>query len=176
MVSFVRRFSLPLRVPSSDALFERCYETEYAALRRYAYRLAGARVDADDLVQEAFARLWAQVEQGKTVVNPRPWLYRVVTNLTINASKVRRRETDTEFTPERGDSVDLERAAMQRQIVRRGLSRLPAPMRHALLLSHAGLTGVEIAEVLGVKPSYVGTLVLRAHERFRRDCDSVERR
>jgi hypothetical protein len=29
-----------------------------------------------------------------------------------------------------------------------------------------------MAEVLGVKPSYVSTLVFRAHERFRRECDA----
>lgn len=164
------------RLPSSETPFERCYQAEYAGLRCYAHRLSGGQVDPDDLVQEAFARLWSQAELGRPVTNPRPWLYRVVTNLTINASKLQRRETDQDQAPERSGPVDLERAAMHRQLVRRALSSLPAPMRNAVLLSHAGLTGAEIAEVLGVKPSYVGTLVLRAHERFRRECDSVERR
>jgi RNA polymerase sigma factor (sigma-70 family) len=176
MPGFVSKLSLSVRLRASDSPFERCYQVEYAGLRRYAHRLSGGHVDPDDLVQEAFARLWSQYEQGKPVLNPRPWLYRVLTNLTINASKVRRRETDTELVPERSGPVDVERDAMHRQMVRRALRVLPAPMRNAVLLSHAGLTGAEIAEVLGVKPSYVGTLVLRAHERFRRECDSVERR
>jgi RNA polymerase sigma-70 factor (ECF subfamily) len=176
MSGFVSKLSLSARVRSPETPFERCYQADYAGLRRYAHRLSGGLVDPDDLVQEAFARLWSQFEQGKPVANPRPWLYRVITNLTINASKIRRRETDTEQAPERSGPVDLERNAMHRQLVRRALSSLPAPMRNAVLLSHAGLTGAEIAEVLGIKPSYVGTLVLRAHERFRRECDSAERR
>jgi DNA-directed RNA polymerase specialized sigma24 family protein len=40
------------------------------------------------------------------------------------------------------------------------------------LLHHEGLTGKEIADVVGVKASYVSTLVLRAHERFRRACEA----
>ena len=46
-------------------------------------------------------------------------------------------------------------------------------MRVCLVLYHEGLTGTEMAQVLGVRPSYVGTLVLRAHERFRREYDRL---
>ena len=46
-------------------------------------------------------------------------------------------------------------------------------MRLTLVLYHEGLTGPEIAQVLGVKASYVGTLVLRAHERFRREYERL---
>jgi DNA-directed RNA polymerase specialized sigma24 family protein len=70
-------------------------------------------------------------------------------------------------------AVDVERESVRRQMVTRVLAQLPAPMRQCLLLHHEGLTGREIGEVLGVKPSYVATLVFRAHERFRRECDAL---
>jgi RNA polymerase sigma factor (sigma-70 family) len=123
--------------------------------------------------------LWKELDRGSEILNVRAWLYRVAGNMTINhlkaQSRARSHQPEVNETVRRWHSSpgDIERATVRRQLVGRVLKQLPEPMRQCLLLYHEGLTGREIAEVLGIKPSYVGTLVLRAHERFRRECDSV---
>jgi RNA polymerase sigma factor (sigma-70 family) len=160
-----------------ESRFRSYYEENYRSIRRYITRLSGDSEEAGDLAQEAFARLWRELEKGEELVNPRAWLYRVASNLVINRAKVRSRTLRHERQSEKRSELrlapnDIERQAIHREVVSRALGRLPEPMRQCLLLYHEGLTGKEIAAVLGVKSSYVGTLVIRAHERFRRECEA----
>lgn len=157
-----------------ETQFRACYEANYRSLRRYIARLSGEAEEAGDLTQESFVRLWKELESGTQLINPRAWLYRVAGNLVINRFKGRAHERAHESqAPLRLAPDDVERTLIRRQLVQRALQQLPAPMRQGLLLYHEGLTGREIAVVLGVKPSYVGTLIMRAHERFRRECEAV---
>jgi RNA polymerase sigma-70 factor (ECF subfamily) len=165
--------------PAAESRFRETYEAHRAALHRYLVRLAGDASLAEDVTQELFVRLWKEMTTAGEPANVRPWLYRVATNLVIDHGHRRRRTLAfilpsafaTPDAPSR--DPDVERDVARRQLVRRALDRLPEPMRQCLLLHHEGLTGKEIALVLGVKPSYVGTLVLRAHDRFRRECAAL---
>jgi len=162
-----------------EARFRACYEAHHAALHRYVSRLSGEPSLADDLTQELFVRLWKEMTTAREPASTRAWLYRVATNLVIDRGQSRRRtlafilpsDSANEETP--SHDPDVEQAVARRQFVRRVLQRLPEPMRQCLLLHHEGLTGKEIADVLGIKPSYVGTMVLRAHDRFRRECQAL---
>ena len=61
----------------------RRYEREHARrLRALAYRMLGSRVEAEDIVQEAWLR-WAEVDET-TVLNPGAFLSRLVTNLCLD--------------------------------------------------------------------------------------------
>jgi RNA polymerase sigma-70 factor (ECF subfamily) len=74
---------------SLDAL----YRAERGRLWALAYRMTGTPQDADDVVQEAFARLLAQDAAPTGAVAP--WLVRVVMNLAIDALRRRRRRAYT---------------------------------------------------------------------------------
>lgn len=163
----------------TDADFRATYDAHRAALHRYISRLSGDVAVAEDVTQDIFVRLWKEMTTVGIPANARAWLYRVATNLVIDRSHRRRRTLAfilpstyaTANIPSR--DPDVERDVVRRQLVRRALDRLPEPMRQCLLLHHEGLAGKDIALVLGVKPSYVGTLVLRAHDRFRRECEAL---
>jgi RNA polymerase sigma-70 factor (ECF subfamily) len=68
---------------------EALFREQQRRLWALAYRMTGTAEDADDVVQEAFARLLAQPEplEGAGA----PWLVRVVTNLSIDALRRRKR-------------------------------------------------------------------------------------
>jgi RNA polymerase sigma factor (sigma-70 family) len=165
--------------PDVEARFRACYEAYHVALHRYVSRLAGNPSLADDFTQELFVRLWKEMSTAGDPDSPRAWLYRVATNLVIDGAHKRRRTIAVilplDSAPENraAGGSNVEETVARRDLVRRVLQRLPEPMRQCLLLHHEGLTGKEIADVLGVKASYVGTLVLRAHDRFRRECEAL---
>ncbi len=58
------------------------FEAERPRLFGAAYRMVGSRVEAEDLVQEAFLR-WQRAEPGQ-VRNPQAWLVTAVTRLAID--------------------------------------------------------------------------------------------
>jgi RNA polymerase sigma factor (sigma-70 family) len=162
-----------------EARFRALYSAHFVAIHRYVARLSGDPVHAEDVAQEVVLRLWKELEQEGEPPDARAWLFRVASNLVVSGFRSRARALKVflpsiaaDVRPPLAD-VNVEREAAYRQIVERVLKRLPAPMRQCLLLHHEGLTGREMADVLGVKPSYVGTLVYRAHERFRRECDAL---
>jgi RNA polymerase sigma-70 factor (ECF subfamily) len=74
--------------PDPESLFH----SERQRLWAIAYRLTGTREDADDIVQEAFARLLAQQRESASVPTPQ-WLSRVAANLGIDALRRRRRRS-----------------------------------------------------------------------------------
>ena len=168
--------NLAKRLPlDAEARFRVLYDAHYRALHRYVCRLSGDYGAAEDLTQEIFVRLWKEMTTVGVPQTPRAWLYRVATNLVVDRGRTLRRTLafilpTTDKTPDvEVPGASIEETTARRQVLQRVLRRLPEPMRQCLLLHHEGLAGKEIAEVLGVKHSYVGTLVLRAHDRFRRE-------
>ncbi len=75
---------------SDDAALDALFRAERGRLWAIAYRLTGTPADADDVVQETFARLLAQRPEA-VGGSLRPWLVRVATNLGIDALRRRRR-------------------------------------------------------------------------------------
>src|SRR5215510_16159585 len=73
---------------------EALFHSERQKLWGLAYRLTGTAEDADDVVQEAFARLVAHHRESPLVATPH-WLSRVATNLGVDALRRRRRRAYT---------------------------------------------------------------------------------
>lgn len=65
------------------------FNAEESPLLHYAYGIVGQRETAEDLVQEAFLRLYAHWEQ---VDQPRAWLFRCTRNLAFSHLRDHRRE------------------------------------------------------------------------------------
>src|SRR5260370_17596657 len=67
------------------------FEALYERHSREVWALAYARwMNADtamDITQEAFLRLWKQLEAGEELLNPRAWLLRVARNLAEDYAK-----------------------------------------------------------------------------------------
>jgi RNA polymerase sigma-70 factor (ECF subfamily) len=64
------------------------YEPLRSDLYRYCRRLAGSAWDAEDLAQDAMARAFVTLgRMGEAPPNPRAWLFRVASNLWIDANR-----------------------------------------------------------------------------------------
>src|ERR1017187_4171276 len=67
--------------PPGWETIEELFTALESPLLSYALRLAGDAGAAEDIVQEAFMRRHAQLDEGR---EPRRWLYRTVHNLALN--------------------------------------------------------------------------------------------
>lgn len=151
----------------SRAAFARLFERHGSAAWRLAFRLAGDAGDAEDLVQEGFARLWAQAprwQAGQSGVAA--FLTRVVTNLAIDRSR-RKRPQPMADLPDDPDPAPLADAVLAEADTARRIqlcvAALPERQRAAIVLTYwEGLTGPMAAETLSISPKAFESLLIRA--------------
>jgi RNA polymerase sigma-70 factor (ECF subfamily) len=138
------------------------------------YRLVGDPHEAQDLALEAFWRLHQRSFQEGNVDKLEGWLYRVATNLGLNALRSRKRrqryeekagqrvlENDQAPDP----AAEFERQ-QEREQVRATLAKIKPRSARLLVLRHSGLSYAEIATALDLAPGSVGTLLARAEKEF----------
>src|SRR5262250_1338901 len=70
---------------------------------RVARRLVGTREEAEDLMQEAYARAFRSWRQYQPGTNLRAWLLRILTNLNIDRGRRQQRTPQTTSIDEAGD-------------------------------------------------------------------------
>ncbi len=150
--------------------FRAFYERTARGVWAYLARVTGDRQLADDLLQETFYRFLRAAAPHETESHRRNSLYRIATNLARDA---RRRSlvrasfsvssNDIEGVPsgDRGDAAD--RIADFTQ----AMSHLKPRERAMLWLAYAeGASHREIADVLGLRPGSLKTMLFRARRRL----------
>jgi RNA polymerase sigma-70 factor, ECF subfamily len=134
---------------------------------RLAWRLTGDAQEAEDMVQEGFARLWRQTprwQAGQSGVGA--FLQRVITNLAIDRSRRQRPQTMDEL-PDIVDPAPLADALLaQADLATRiqaCITALPERQRAAIVLTYwEGLTGPMAAEIMELTPKAFESLLIRA--------------
>jgi len=158
------------RLRSGDSTaFDELFLRHYAAVYRVLYGVVGNAQEAEDLAQETFTALYRQPPRLDGSGALGGWLYRVAVNRAYNAlrsdGRLQRRLERVELE-QQSDPQDEYVRREERERVRAALARLPERTAKLLLLRYAGLAYAEIAAVLQVAPSSVGTLLARAERAF----------
>lgn len=156
-------------IPALEASrsFEDFYDGESRMLFRRLWLVTGNRAEAEELMQEAFLRVWERWDHVGRMDDPAGYLYRTAMNLFRKRYRramlaIRR---SVGMAPAADDFADAD----DRQTVRRVLATLPPRQRAALVLTEMlGLTAEEAGETLGVKASTVRSLSRQGRESFRR--------
>lgn len=154
-------------------------EAHRRALFGLCYRMTGSAADAEDLVQETFRKA-LEHPPPDTERSLRPWLFRVATNLAIDA--LRRRQRERYLGPWLPEPIDTERVVADLEpgpearydLVESAtsafllaLEALEPRQRAVLVLRDVmGLTGPETAEALGTTAGNVRVILHRARERL----------
>ena len=141
---------------------------------RIAFNIVGAEDDAKDIAQLAFVRLWHSIGSFDESARFDPWFFRIVVNLSLDHYRRSRRSTASiapgaaeEAAPVPGGMVSIQDAALHLADIRRIFSeaarRLTPPQRAAFTLREIeGLSGEEVARVMGVRASTVRNHVAQA--------------
>ncbi|MCK9486913.1 MAG: RNA polymerase sigma factor [Dehalococcoidia bacterium] len=156
------------------ALLERHQQMAF----RVAYLLLRDTDSAQDITQDAFLRAHRALDTFRDGEPFRPWLLRIVSNLSKNelrarARRARLRERVTRWLPsqhdgERDDPLALVVGADRREAVRRLLDEVSEADREILLMRYvADLSEAEMAALLEVAPGTVKSRLSRARARLR---------
>ena len=160
---------------------ERLFRDYHAMLVRYLTRRLGDRDWAEEVAQETFVRALRQ----DSIVNERSWLFAVANNLVRDeARKTTRQRRHLELLAAEEREREQESAheapeitpaqALETADARRALESLAERDRQALLMKEEGLDYGEIADVLGIEKSSVGTTLSRARRRLAETYEALQ--
>jgi RNA polymerase sigma-70 factor, ECF subfamily len=161
-----------------DEAMRRALVLLYPRLRRFAIRLAGSVVDADDLVQHACERALSFDRHWKPGTRLDSWLYRVIQNCWSDEKKSARTRLQTQFD-DAGDVAadDGERKVDARLILKvacRELRHLPEEQRAVLVLfCMDGLSYREVAATLHIPMGTVMSRLARGRLALARRIEAV---
>lgn len=161
----------------NEQAFEDLFVQHYNAVFRVLYNLLGNREEAEDAAQETFLALHSH-PPDQAAVPVVAWLFRVALNRGYNTIRGEQRaqqrlQRAVPPAPPTDPQAEALRAE-ERARVRAVLARLPERQSHLLLLRYSGLSYAEIAAVLGLAPSSIGTLLTRAERAFLAAYDSSD--
>jgi RNA polymerase sigma-70 factor (ECF subfamily) len=141
---------------------------------RVARRLVSSREEAEDLVQETYARAFRSWRSYTPGTNLRAWVFRILTNLNIDRGRREQRAPATEpleegdyflynRLEEDGGAADEERVVerLSQDGIVRALSAVPHDFRDVIVLVDIGdFSYQEAAQILDIP---VGTVMSRLH-------------
>jgi RNA polymerase sigma-70 factor (ECF subfamily) len=163
--------------PERRARFEREAMPLLDQLYSAALRTTRNPSDAEDLVQETFAKAYAAFHQYKPGTNLKAWMYRILTNTYINSYRKKQRQ------PLESDASDIEDYQLARaeshtssglrsaeaealdhlpdSDVKRALQEIPEEFRLAVYF--ADVEGYSYKEIAEIMETPIGTVMSRLH-------------
>lgn len=135
----------------------------------FAERIMGNRVEAEDIVQDAFTKLWLHADKFDPAKSKfTTWFYRVVMNRCLDVKRKKKpvalpedfEKADNRATPDEDYSK-----AQRGKVIQTALKEIPDRQRVAIMLCYfEELSNKEAAEILGLKLKALESLLTRGRK------------
>jgi len=165
------------RVSRGDAVaFQILVDSGISRILAVARRMLGDDMEAEDVAQDVFLRLWRQADKwdgGRAKVST--WLYRVTVNSCIDRLRARREDTVKELPEVAHQATQVQ--AMEEEDLQRymdeALQALPERQRTALVLFHfEDLSMSAVSEIMDASVEAVESLLGRGRRALKKDLES----
>ena len=165
----------PLPATTQSEGFAELYERTFPRVYAYVASLLRDRSSAEDVTAQAFERAYRKRRSYRPARGSMDaWVFGIARNAALDELRKRKRRAVLEGDPE--DSAapmphDQAELALRREAVRAALATLDGQERDLIALKFAGgLSNVEIARVLRMTESNVGTRLHRTITKLREAC------
>ena len=167
--------AVPLTGTAPTEGFAELYERTFPRVYAYVASLLRDRSAAEDVTAQAFERAYRK----RSSYRPRrgstdAWLFGIARNAALDELRRRKRRATLALDPEDSDAAtpeDQAELAVRREAVRTALGTLDGQERDLIALKFAGgLSNREIAGVLRMSESNVGTRLHRTITKLREAC------
>jgi RNA polymerase sigma-70 factor (ECF subfamily) len=167
-----------------EASFRELVERNHARVIGLVHRfgITGA-VDAEDLAQEVFLRIYRARHSYKPTAKFTTWMFRIASNVSLNALRARSKRRDDVSIEQLARSHDgphtlpdpeapapdgkMQRTELRRQ-VQEAISELPEKQQMAVVLSkYEGMSYADVAQTLGCTTMAAKSLLARARENLK---------
>lgn len=138
-----------------------------------AYRMLNSKDEAEDIVQEAFLKLWDKPELWDKTRQAKftTWFYKVITNLCLDHNKKRKPvplPEDLRLIDGNPKEIDLLEQHQKQAMLENFIRELPERQQLALnLCFYEGLSNKEAAEIIDIKVKALQSLIMRAKTTLR---------
>jgi RNA polymerase sigma factor (sigma-70 family) len=167
--------TVPLAATPRSEGFAELYERTFPRVYGYVASLLRDRSAAEDVTAQAFERAYRKrLTYRPSRGSMDAWLFGIARNAALDELRKRKRRAKLEGDPEDTGSLapeDQAELALRREVVRAALASLDGQERDLIALKFAGgLSNGEIARVLRMSESNVGTRLHRTITKLREAC------
>lgn len=158
---------------SADRTFiEQLFALHHAEIYAYIFRMVRDADLAADFAQDTFIKAYRAQDMLEDRAKARAWLYQIAHRVVLDEMRRRRIVRFLPWTGEsHGSAPSAEHLALEMRLsgpMARALARIPERQRAALLMAEVNdLTGLELAEALGISHVAARALLTRARESLR---------
>lgn len=145
--------------------FDDFYAGSVRRVSGYVFALTGDRSEAEDVVQEAYARTWQHWERVSGYEDPEAWVRTVAYRIRI--SRWRRATAGLKAHRRHGPARDVPELSVDYVAIVSALREIPVPQRRAIVLYYLlGLSVDEISRETGVPSGTIKSQLSRARARL----------
>jgi len=148
-------------------------------LYRYALRIVGNQMSAEDIVQEVLVKVWQKRDQLDGIENKEAWCMTVTRNLALDS--LRKKKVYLDDIDDHRDISDKEMSPYRKvqsddtmDIIKEAMNDLPEAQQHVIHLRDVeGYSYQEIADITGYSTDKVKVYLHRARISLRKKLTSI---